>query len=244
MENAIAQANSPENIFSLRQIARDFGVPYFTLHDRVHARPNRSQGHKSQQKLTEEEENALATHLVRLASHDWPPSLRLLRQIASTLLRRRAGDKSAQVGRNWHLRFLKRHPELSEAWSTSLGSKRAEAGESGHIVPFLECLQALRLKYNVAVDDLWNMDEKGFILGFGERTRLIVRVSHKEIDRQRRTAGNREHVSLVKGVFARGERVSPLIIFKAKQKAIKWAEGIIPEGKPYLVTITIILTLR
>jgi hypothetical protein len=75
------------------------------------------------------------------------------------------------------------------------------------------------------------MDEKGFVLGSSDRTRLVVRSGHRQIDRQRKTAGTRDFMSLVEVVSIRGHRLSPLVIFKAKRVAIEWTEGKISQGK-------------
>ena len=75
------------------------------------------------------------------------------------------------------------------------------------------------------------MDEKVFVLGAAGRNRPFVRRGFRQVDRQRRTAGNRYFASVVESVSARGRRVSPLIIFKAKLIQAEWAEGTVPQGR-------------
>ena len=231
MELAVAQAISPSNTSSLRQIARQFEVPLSTLAVKVKGRPGHSEGHLIQQKLSAEKEEGLVRHLGRLADQGWAGSLSLLHQLANGLVQARTEDPKQKVGIRWHLRFLKRHPELSTAWSSSVGSKRAEAGASGVLQPFLERLLSLRERYHVEAGDIYNMDEKGFVLGSGARIKVVVRSPSRETDRQRRTAGNRDFVTVVETVSTREVLDAPMVIFKAKRQAVEWAEGKIPTGK-------------
>jgi hypothetical protein len=100
MENVIALANTPQNNLFLRDIAHDCDVPVTFLFDKIHGRPSRSQGHSAQQALSMEEEDGLASVLIRLASQGRPASLAMLRQMASSLIQAREKDPSRVVGRD------------------------------------------------------------------------------------------------------------------------------------------------
>ena len=124
--------------------------------------------------LSPEQEEVLVEFLEGLLAGGFPADLALLRQLATEMHNAHQPDAQRPVGKHWHVGFLGRHSELSIAWSTSLVSKRVEAGSSGVIHPWLERLQQLRQEYGVAAGDLWNMDEKGFVLGKGARSRVLV----------------------------------------------------------------------
>ena len=129
MDNAVRTALSLNNELSLREIARREGVPRSSLQARLAGRPTRLEGHVGQQLLSEEEENAMRDTLSRLAVQGWAPSVGMVRHMAVTLVQARAEDSPREVGKNWAPRFLKRHPELARAWSASVDSRHAAAGD-------------------------------------------------------------------------------------------------------------------
>ena len=95
----------------------------------------------------------------------------------------------------------------------------------------MERLQSLREEYHVEAGNLYNIDEKGFVLGSGKKTRLVIRSPSRQKDRQLKTAGNRDFVTVVETVFIKEILAAPIIIFKAKSQAVEWAQGLIPTGK-------------
>ena len=82
---------------------------------------------------------------------------------------------------------------------------------------WLEQLQRLREHYGIHPHDIYNMDEKGFVLGKLDRAKVIVRASKRTMDRLRRQPGNRDFVTVVETVGVSGRMLTPLVIFKAKQ---------------------------
>ena len=243
MENALLEMRAP-NPPSIAACAVRHGVSRSTLGARLSGRPARSAGHRVEQYLSTDEESVLARHVERLLEGGFSASLSLLRKLATEMQNRSCPDNMRPVGNHWHLRFLKRHSGLSSAWSSSLSSKRAHAGSSGVIYPFLTRLKELCQKYGIAPSDMWNMDEKGFILGSGARTKVLVRAPHREADRQRREAGNRDFVTVVDTVNAEGTWLDPLVIFKAKHLQEDWLGSNRPEGKPPPLKFNILITLQ
>jgi hypothetical protein len=64
------------------------------------------------------------------------------------------------------------------------------------------------------------MDKKGYILGSFDRSRVIIRISHRAQDKQKRGAGNRDFATTIEAVTLRGGFLKPLIIFKGKTAPI------------------------
>ena len=62
------------------------------------------------------------------------------------------------------------------------------------------------------------MDEKGFVLGKGARSCVLVRASNRSINCQRKIAGNKDFVIVIKTVSAAGGWLSPTVIFKTKNQ--------------------------
>jgi hypothetical protein len=85
------------------------------------------------------------------------------------------------------------------------------------VIPhWLKAFQSIRVEYGVQRSDIYNIDEKGTVWGTGGRTRVIVRVSHRQLDRQVRVPGNRDFVTLVDYIGIEGGFLTPMVIFKAK----------------------------
>ena len=226
MLRAVQDCNSAPDPPTPAESARRNHVPASTLYHRLAGRPPPPQAHKKQQLLSDEEEEALVEELLRLIEQNFSPSLGLLCCMARSMVQAREQDPVPEVGKNWPQRFIKRHSDaLAEAWSAPLSSKWAEAGAGGVVEPFLIRLQRLQEKKGILSEDLWNMDEKGYITGFYSRQRVLVRPGKARVDRQRRTPGNRDFVTVVEGVSAGGLMIDPLVIFKGKELVVDWAEN-------------------
>ena len=80
------------------------------------------------------------------------------------------------------------------------------------------------------------MDEKSFITGSYDRTCVLVCSGNAQVDRQLKTPGNRDFVTVVEGVSAGESMISPLIIFKGKELVVDWAENLSLTGtSPFLL---------
>ena len=76
-------------------------------------------------------------------------------------------------------------------------------------------LNALIEKYNIEPSNVYNCDEKGFLIGLG---RTAKRVVTKETLQSKKIAaihdGNREFISLIAGISADGMAIPPALIYK------------------------------
>ena len=169
MEKALIGLKSSENSRSVRAVAADHGVLPSSLYHRFSGRPARSGGHKGRQYLTADEESSLAKHVVKLLGAGFPPLVALVRTIATGIHDRARPQDKRPVCRGWASRFVDRHSELAIAWSKVVKSARISAASPDVLRSWLEHLQELRVEYNVAPGDIYNMDEKGPVLGRGAR---------------------------------------------------------------------------
>lgn len=111
---------------SIRLAAETYGLKYETLRDRKHGAQNRSQGHRDQQHLTEEEENSIERWIGRVDDYGWPPNIDYVKQLALGFIRSH-GILNPQLGKNWITRFLDRHPKLTTKFATRLDKQRSYA---------------------------------------------------------------------------------------------------------------------
>ena len=92
MEDAIAQAITPQNELNLRQIAAEFDINRTTLQHHLAGLTDCHHRHIKQQKLLTEEENVLAGWVKRLCEWKWAPPLSVLQMNAKTLIQARLPD--------------------------------------------------------------------------------------------------------------------------------------------------------
>jgi DDE superfamily endonuclease len=73
-------------------------------------------------------------------------------------------------------------------------------------------------KYNIIAKNIYNIDEKGFIIGFSNIVKRIMlleayksgRIQHAQTD------GNQEFISLVAGICIDGSSVPPALVYKGE----------------------------
>ncbi|KAJ6256465.1 hypothetical protein Dda_8327 [Drechslerella dactyloides] len=181
---------------SLNQAAVIRSVPSSTVRHRAAGRSPHTllETQPKNQLLTAAQERALSKWIIDLWSHSFPARYDLLRSMASQL-------GGCKIRKNWVTRFLKRHPELTTVRSRMLEDKRGKANDIKAIIEWFTLFNCLVRKHKILPQNIWNMDEKGFMIGWAKAANVIVPTAHK---RQRFCVhdGGRESVNMVdkKGV--------------------------------------------
>ena len=117
-----AYQNDDWNV-SKRKLARQHGIAESTLRDRLKGVKPHQIAHVLQQKLTSEQEDALAHWAILMHSWGWPSRVNQLRSMATELLRESGSQE--EIGVNWSQKFLQRRPELISVFSQTLNKERA-----------------------------------------------------------------------------------------------------------------------
>ena len=75
-------------------------------------------------------------------------------------------------------------------------------------------------EHYITADDIWNVDEKGFLIGIGLKMRRIMSRKAYEEGRCRQSTqdGNREFITLIACVLALGKALPPTLLYKGKSK--------------------------
>ena len=192
-----------------------YGVPRTTLYYRLAgSRQSRQDAHEDQQRLTKPEEKAIVKFCFEMDDCGFPPRLDYVKDMALHLHEKRIGYKPLPIGKNWITRFLSRHPDLASKYSTKLDRQRAHANDPRIIKDYFAKLTSLIRRYGLKAFQIFNMDEKGFLMGVASRAKVLCRRGRRN---PRVTHdGNRELVTVVETVGALGCALSPLIINKGK----------------------------
>src|ERR1700742_3895824 len=90
-------------------------------------------------------------------------------------------------------------------------------------------LQEKMRKYNIDPSNIYNFDEKGFLIGISRSTKRIV---SREALKSRRIIGasqdgNREFITLIALICADGSYLPPALIYKGESKDLQdsWLEN-------------------
>lgn len=102
-----------------KEAAAAVGIPPSTFNHRRRGRPSKKEASQRRQKLTPEEENALAARCkLGFTPHVWK-----IKEMAFSIVWKR--DPQVKIGKCWELNFFRRKPEIKEMLDAR-SSKRTE----------------------------------------------------------------------------------------------------------------------
>jgi len=221
---AAALAHRDREGTSFRTLALLYQVPSSTLADRARGGLSRQESHVHQQRLTPAMEKALAAWCKQLDDWGFPPRMDLLLAMAEALAQQRADEEEdptlAGLGKRWVGNFLKRHPELAAKYGTQLDRQREYTSHLPTLRDYFRKVQRLIRKYNLKPKDIFNMDEKGFIIGRSSRAKVVCRSGRRP---PRVTQdGTREMLTVVECCCAEGYMLPSFVIYKGAAQYMGW----------------------
>src|SRR5271163_676939 len=95
------------------------------------------------------------------------------------ILRKKGVHKS--VGKNWIFRFMTRHKEFKAGRVKILEIHRLVALDKTTVSEWFTEYIRIRNKYNVAIDDILNMDETGFQMGQTGSSQVIYTATRSRL---------------------------------------------------------------
>ena len=234
IQEAITEINSraPGASFSYNEIAQKYGINRRTLARR---HQGQSQPHAiAHQKLHPQRELELVQYIKTLTERRTPPSRRMIRNFASTL----AGG---EVSESWVTRFMNRNStHLVSRWQEPMDQDRHKADSEAKYNLYFELLHDKMKEYDVQPSHIFNMDEKGFMLGVLGRSKRIF--DKKLYNKGAVTAavqdGSREWITVLACISSDGTALSPAIIFQSDSSDLQssWVDSINPEKHSVFVS--------
>ena len=214
IRNAIKTIREGSGI-SIREAAATYGLAYTTLRYRLIGGQTHTISHQNQQLLTDLDEKAILRWISKLELWGFPPTIQHVKEAAKHL-------SGSDVGKNWITRFLNRHPQLGSKFTTQIDKKRINASTPEVIKHHFRRLGAVIREHNLTGDDIFNMDEKGFMIGLAARCKVIYnQLGHKGPIKVAED-GNRELLTVIECVSASGVVLPPLIIYKGSNHYMGW----------------------
>jgi transposase-like protein len=159
MDAALAELESGDNR-SISEAARKHGVGRSALSRRFnHKATSKAQHHYSTRLLNNAQEKELLKYIRRLCERCLPPTPKMLASIAQEL----CGKKPSK---NWVARFVARHrAQLDARYLNTLDLARHKADSRASYEHYFDVLSARIKEYDILPENMYNMDEKGFLIG-------------------------------------------------------------------------------
>ena len=196
---------------SIAKAAAHRAVPPSTLRDRKNrGMQNPTAAHQHDCLLSSTQEDILVKWALFQDDMGIPPRQELLKEKAEAILH--LNNPDVRIGKRWVDRFMKCHPELQSRFSQRLDCQRAAAGNPKLMERHFSIFQKAVRDYKVETMNIWNMDEKGFLLGIANKVKVICRRGRKN---PRYTCdGSRELITVLECVSAKGGLLPPMIVTK------------------------------
>jgi hypothetical protein len=221
------QAYNSNQVLSLRAAASTYDVPLTTLRERRTGILPRAIAPANSRKFTLEEEQIILQQVLQRSTEGLPLQRIAVEEIANTMLRTKNPSHPQKVGKNWVSNFVKRNPRLSSIYNRKMDYQRAECEDTKLISLWFKLVGDTVAKYGVAEEDIYNFDETGFQMGVISTSKVITTSDRKGRPRTIQP-GNREWVTSIEAINAKGWCVPPFIIFAAKTHQAKWYQTGLP----------------
>ncbi|RMZ85692.1 hypothetical protein DV736_g6558, partial [Chaetothyriales sp. CBS 134916] len=200
IDKALAELETQEKP-NIAATAKRHGVARKTLSDRWHKKSGTIQDANSnvRQNFTDLQEDVLIEYINKLTDRGFPPTPQILKNIAESVVKR-------QLGVNWVARFCKRHRNrLVSVYLRTIDHKRKLADNSEHFQHFYDSFLEKLQKYDIDAKNIYNVDEKGFLIG-------LSRASQD---------GNREFITLIAAICADGTSLAPALIYVGESEHLQ-----------------------
>jgi hypothetical protein len=170
IDEAIADLESrePGEQYTLKEISEKHGVNRSTLGRRWRrVTASRDEGYSKQQALRPQQELELVRYIEQLTKRGLPPTREIIQNFSSSVAKR-------ELSESWVTRFINRHKiHLISKWTTAMDRTRHLADSESKYRLYFELLHQKITQYKLEARDIYNMDEKGFLIGIVGRSKRI-----------------------------------------------------------------------
>ena len=159
MEAALTELRSSSSL-NIASAARKHGVTRSALSKRFHAKTSSpAQGAESRRILNDKQEEELVSYIHHLCERCLPPTPKIVANIAQELCGRK-------LSKNWSSRFVARHKHRLDArYLNTVDLARHRADSRSNYEAYFAIVGQKVEEYETSADNIYNMDEKGFLIG-------------------------------------------------------------------------------
>ena len=212
IELAVADCSKQDGI-SARKAAKIYNVAPSTITRRMnHSVQPATSVHQSRQRLSPTEEQMLVRKAIQHYDSGLPLGIRHLHEFAKEILSTKDAEVP-EIGQNWHRKLLARNPSIKRVLSRppSNRARAARVMRKATLDEFYELYKDMRKTHGVAFPDIYNMDEKGFVMGMNQHSRLLTPIQKKHANLNK--DGGHE-ASVLECICADGEALPAWMIFQ------------------------------
>ena len=205
------QAYQQGRVSSHRIAAKTYDVPRNLLQRRLTGIQPRVGSIAKNRLLTVTEEETLVQWILSMDRRGMPPRVRIVREMADLLVaQHRKSTPVRPVGQNWVRGLINRHDTLKSKYNRKYDYQRAKCEDPELIRGWFQRIRAAKAEYGILDDDVYNFDETGFQMGVIATAKVVTGTDRA--GRPRTTQpGNREWVTVIETVCARGFSIPPLV---------------------------------
>ncbi|RKK10678.1 hypothetical protein BFJ66_g14706 [Fusarium oxysporum f. sp. cepae] len=211
-----ALQNNPK--LTARRAAEIYQVGRMILWRRHKGIQSRRDTIQKSRKLSDLEEEIIVKFILDLDSRGFPPRLRFVEEMANSQL---ADRDASPVGKRWAHNFIKRQPELKIRLFRRYDYQRAKCEDPTIIRGWFRLVQNTIAKYGIRLDDIWNFDETGFMMGV-IASGMVATGSERQGRPKSVQPGNREWITVIQAINAEGQSIAPFIIGAGQYHLANW----------------------
>jgi hypothetical protein len=181
----------------------------------------------TQQNLSPQQELGLVEYINELTDFGIPPTRDMIRNFGSAVAER-------DLSESWVQRFIERNRDhLISRWSTGIDRNRHQADTLDKYDNWFDLLHSKIEEHKIEPRLLYNMDEKGFMIGVEKRSKRWFSKQvflHGGIQKALQD-GNRDWITALCTICADGTTLPPALIYEAMNDNVRdiWVEDIQPE---------------
>ncbi len=200
---------------SINKAALLHGVPKTTLKDRLSGRVVHGTNPGPTKYLDEEEERALADHLVVAARAGYGKTRRQVKAIVENVAREKDVLRSCHVLDGWWRRFLERQLQLSLRKGDPTAHIRMNAVTREVIEGYYDLLEETLREHNLTNSpaQIYNMDKSGVPLDH-RPPNVVAKRGQKKV--RYRVAGKKEQITVLGCANTVGQALPPMVNFEGK----------------------------
>ena len=125
------------------------------------------------------------------------------------------------VGKRWARNFVNRHEELDMRFFRKYDYQRAKCEDPTIIYNWFMLVQNTIAKYGILLDDIYNFDETGFLMGM-IASGMVVTGSEKRGKPKSVQPGSREWITVTQAINAEGWAIPPFIVVAGQYHLANW----------------------
>ena len=207
--------------------AKAFDVPPRTLMTHLNGTVSCQHSVANSRKLSNTEEESLKNRILDMDKRGLPLQISNVRHLAQLLLSARSKpSKDLSISAKWVSRFIQRHPELKSKYTRQYDYQRAKCEDPELIKGWFNCVQETILRYGIAEQDIYNMDETGFQMGVASTAKVICGSETRDSHAKSIQPGNCEWITIIIAINASGHALPPQIIMAGKKHQSQWYSAI------------------